>query len=132
MKNAITQKRRDAEKKGAPLPLCVFCLCVMLSGCGHAPFASVTGSANVGPITGANVSIGRSSTREIVPIVKTVKETCNPPSALLEKHDALPLITSVSLTPAQLVNLSLEDTTKYNDLRVNDSALIDWILQHCE
>ena len=45
---------------------------------------------------------------------------------------ALPLITSESLTPAQLVNLSLDDTAMYNGLRVDDSALIDWILQHCE
>jgi len=101
-------------------------LTVALAGCATKPLATATVTA---PITGT-VNIGV-PTPAPIPVVKTIVETCNPPPQFLVKHPPLPLIAQPSLTRAQALNLWLDDIGAYNDLNVDDGALIDWLAANC-
>lgn len=97
-----------------------------LSACATQPLATAT----VGPITGATVTIG--ADKPPVAIVKTIKVDCEPPAQLLTKHGPLPLIAQDTLTQSQALHIWLDDLAAFQDLRVDDSALIDWVRSNCQ
>lgn len=99
-------------------------LTLSLGACATKPLATV------GPITGANVTFG--SDKPPVAVVKTITLDCEPPPALLRKHPPLPLIAQRALTQSQALHLWLADIAAYQDLRVDDAALIDWVDQNCQ
>jgi len=104
--------------------ICIICAAFAVSAC-----ASI--KPTVGPVTGS-VTIGGGTKTEFVPVAKTIKETCNPPPALLVKHAPLPLIAQKRLTPSQLVNLAIDDAGAYNELNADDAALQSFITKNCQ
>jgi hypothetical protein len=79
-------------------------LCVFLGGCGTTP--------------------------TVLPPVP-VPTRCAPPDVLMQKPVRLPQITQKAMSLSDILNLSLLDTGKYNNLLDNDSALIEWVQKNC-